>query len=85
MRKEIKLMAEYGTTCLWWRNNPSNYMINWEEIPISDHLKNEIMCWEESYTKALDWESPTTSVFPNEATERQFRTEFEEQGKKLWA
>ncbi|QNN21739.1 hypothetical protein HED60_05460 [Planctomycetales bacterium ZRK34] len=79
MKKQIKLMAEYGGEAVWWmghRVGPTDL----QDIPISDELRYDIKRWARSYADTLDDNDPAASDFDNDET----RVIFDSEGSILW-
>ena len=75
----IKLMPEYGSFPIW-RCNDIRYVVEPEELPISESLKQALQEWANVYDNTIDMNDPASAGFKSNM-EMEI---FEKIGLELW-
>ncbi|MCA0209409.1 MAG: hypothetical protein LCH74_10150 [Proteobacteria bacterium] len=76
---QIKIMADYGCSPLWWDQPDKVGNIHPEELKLSLELSADLRVWSAAYDATLNHDSPTESGFATAADELSFH----ESGKRL--
>lgn len=79
MKKQIKLMAEYGGEAVWWMGHRAG-VVDVQELPITDELRNDIKRWADVYADTLEDNDPVVSGFESDEA----RDKYDAEGRVLW-
>jgi hypothetical protein len=81
MGKQMKLMADYGSTPLWeYLDGDLVDIPNPDDLSLTSDLKAALHKWDAAYDRTLCQEYPPDSGFASPAEEEAFETE----GRRLW-
>lgn len=73
--KCIKLMADYQCHPLWNMSKDEYGDLNPDDLPISQHLKNQLHSWAQAFDATLNMDYPPDSGFESAEAEVEFKRE----------